>query len=290
MRATSKSLMLTLLLSASLSIGCTKDSTDSGGGGTNPQPNLAPFQTDCGTVIKSKLKNPVDPKGGIRGRVTVVGANLLTMQSPSGGILIKLHGLGAPYNDALQGGALRIMNELAKEDAVFFQAAPDCTTQVSTATGSIGQLFTASGKSYSEELIRAGYAQVVNDVCDGSLITDCYAALLEDSTAGTAGELEKFLWKPISDNDGRLAVHSSPAYTSVVVAGETGVNRGGGNGYGSLARFSKPGCAYGGNVSVQVLNEEGLPYRFNGKTTITIPNGCQRYCIKNGELAVCPKM
>jgi hypothetical protein len=272
--------------------GCTKDS--GGGSGSDDsgsgQQTLGAFETDCGTVIKSKVKNPVDPASGIRGKARAVGANLLTLTPTSGGpVLVKLHGLGAPYSDAVQRGALRILDGLTQEDAIFFAAAPDCTTQISTATGTIGQLFTASGKSYSEELIRQGYAAVVNDVCDGSELTQCYSALIEEATAGTAGELEKFLWKPVSDSNGRLAVHSSPSGTAVVVAGETGVNAGGGNGYGSLARFSKPGCAYGGNVTVRVLNEQGLPYRFNGQTSLTIPNGCQRYCIKDGALQVCPK-
>ena len=70
----------------------------------------------------------------------------------------------------------------------------------------------------------------------------------------------------------------------------TGTNQGPGNGYGSLARFSQPGCAYGANVQVKVIDERtGAAYTFNGSDTITIPNGCNRYCIKEGAIALCPK-
>lgn len=281
-------LSLSLSLSLTLASGCVKK--DDGSSSDSSEAKLDPFHTDCGTVSGTSLKNPVDPKGGIKGKVTVAGANLLIMKPTTGGpILVKLHALGVPYNQALQDGAKRTLGELAKEDAIFFPASKTCTTTVSTSTGMIGQVFTVSGKSYSETLINQGYGRVEGDGCDASLIYTCYSALQDQAAQNFAGEVEAFLWKPISDSNGKLAIHSTPDDTVVTVNGETGQDFSGGNGYANLTRFSKPGCSYGKNVTVKLTNSKGAPYRVNGKTTITIPDGCQRYCLKNGALALCPK-
>jgi hypothetical protein len=285
-------LSLSLAFILTFATGCVKKEDDSSNSGSeqSSQPTTKPFATDCGTVVNASLKNPVDPKGAMRGRVTVAGPNLLVMTPTTGGqILIKFHALGVPYNQALQDGAKRTLQELAKEDAVFFPASKTCTTTVSTSTGMVGQVFTASGKSYSETLLNQGYGRVEGDGCDASLIYPCYAALQEQAAQNFAGEVEAFLWKPISDSNGKLAIHSTPADTVVTVNGETGQDFSGGNGYANLTRFSKPGCSYGKNVTVKLTNSKGAPYRVNGKTSITIPDGCQRYCLKNGALAVCPK-
>jgi hypothetical protein len=206
-----------------------------------------------------------------------------------GPILIKFHALGVPYSEATQNGAKKILQDLAKEEAVFFPASETCTTQIETSTGMVGQVFTASGKSYSETLLTGGYGRVEGDGCDASLIAPCYTALEEKAAQSFAGEVEAFLWKPISDSNGKLAIHSSPSDTIITVNGETGQDFPGGNGYDNLTRFSKPGCSYGKNVTVKLTNTKGAAYRLNGKDTITIPDGCQRYCVKNGTLALCPK-
>jgi hypothetical protein len=285
-------LILSLLVTLTLAAGCVKkeDESSNAGSETSSQTTMKPFHTDCGTVIDSSLDNPVDPKDGIKGKATITGANILILTPSTGGpILVKLHALGVPYNQALQDGAKKALEVLAKEDAIFFPASETCTTQISTSTGMVGQVFTASGKSYSETLLNQGYGRVEGDGCDASLINVCYSALAEQAALNFAGELEAFLWKPISDSNGKLAIHASPADTIVTVSGETGQDFSGGNGYENLARFSKPGCSYGKNVTVKVTNTKGAPYRVNGKTTITIPDGCQRYCLKNGALALCPK-
>lgn len=285
-----RSLLAAAYLTLSLSfVGCVKQEDDSSTSSSGTSPSK-PFHTDCGTVIDASLKNPADPKGGMKGTVTVVGANLLIMKPEKGGeILIKLHALGAPYSQTIQTAAQSALKELAKEPAVFFPAGKACTTRVESATGTVGQLFTASGKSYSEKLINEGYGQVESDGCDSSLILSCYQALAEEAARKYAGEVEAFLWKPISDSNGKLAIHSTPADTIITVNGETGQDFSGGNGYANLTRFSKPGCSYGKNVTVKLTNSKGAPYRFAGKSTITIPDGCQRYCIRNGSLVTCPK-
>ena len=285
-------LALSLLATLTFSSGCVKkedDSTDSTGD-NSAEVKQEPFRTDCGTVTNGELDNPANPKGGIKGRVTVTGANLLIFSPTSGEpILVKLHALGVPFNEAIENGARKTLDGLAKEDAVFFPASELCTTTISTSTAMIGQVFTVSGKSYSETLLNEGYGRVQGDGCDSSLINNCYSALQESAAQKFAGEVEAFLWKPISDSNGKLAIHATPADTVVTVNGETGQDFGPGNGYANLARFSKPGCSYGKNVTVKITNSQGVPYRVNGKTTITIPDGCQRYCLRDGALALCPK-
>lgn len=58
-----------------------------------------------------------------------------------------------------------------------------------------------------------------------------------------------FLWKPISDSTGKLAVlYPENLGRGCTVAGESGRDGGVGNGDRWHARFSKPGAAYGDNV------------------------------------------
>jgi hypothetical protein len=183
------------------------------------------------------------------------------------------------------------LESLAREgSAIFIPAGADCSASLDGgSTGSLGQLFTPSGRSYSEALISRGLATVSSDPCGGSLLTSCYRALQEEAASKYAGEIGRLLWKPVSDSNGKLAVHTEPYGTTVRVNGETGTNHGGGNGYGSLARFSKPGCAYGSNVRVEVFDRNGAAYTFNGLPYIIIPSGCSRTCLDGSSLQQCAK-
>lgn len=79
-----------------------------------------------------------------------------------------------------------------------------------------------------------------------------------------------FLWKPVSESNGRLVVLFPPEFTGIVQSGEvhnrfppkssslmdTGNYGGVHNGGRAHFRFSKPGGAYGGNVfAVAVLSD-----------------------------------
>ena len=277
--------------------GCTKEGEESSGSsgnqgsqGSNTSATGA-FRTECGTVVGGVLTNPASPKDGFRSAVTVLGPNLLSIRLENGPLLVKLHALGTPFNKDVAASAKRTLESLAAEgEGVFSPANADCTTTVSGGgVGSIGQMFTASGKSYTEALFSRGLARAASDPCGGSLLSACYNALQDEAESKFAGEIGRFLWKPVSDSDGLLAIHTGPSGTTVVVNGETGVNKGGGNGYGSLARFSKTGCGYGGSARVQIFNSRGAAYTFNGSTTITIPNGCNRYCLNGSTFEQCVK-
>ena len=284
-----RSFFCSLLLAGSLlsSAGCTQEDTDSGSSG-----ETGSLKSDCGTVYKGEKKLPIDKGNAQKGTVTVLGENLLLFKSPQDTRLVKLHNLAVQSEAAKSSAAKNRLSALAAEGEVYYyQATKDCETEVENGTlGSLGQFFSTKGTNFSEALIKAGLANLDTDECSGELLSKCYSALGEQAQETIAGQLEEFLWKPVSDSNGKLAVHSGPYDASVIVAGERGTDQGGGNGFGSLARFTKPGCAYGANVKVQVIDSEsGAAYTFNGSDTITIPNGCNRYCIKNGSLQLCPK-
>jgi hypothetical protein len=283
-------LALLTLLSACTKTGEDEQGSPTTGGGSGPKVSGA-FATNCGTVVNGKLKNPASAGDGFRSPIKVMGANLLSITLPTGPLMVKLHGLSAPSSSSKASAAQSTLEGLAAlEDGIFIPADSDCTARLGNGSqGAFGQVFTASGRSYSELLVEQGLAQVSSDACGGELLTPCYKALQENSDKKVAGEIGRLLWKPISDSTGKLAVHTGPFGVTVKVSGEEGKAQGGGNGYGDLARFSKPGCGYGANVQVQVFNSQGAAYTFNGSTTITIPNGCQRYCIEGKTLAPCAK-
>lgn len=269
---------------------CTKEDGSSEGG-ESPRDGgpTGAFATECGTLVDGKLNNPPSPNDGFRSAVKVVGSNLLSITLPSGPLLVKLQNIGSASGSTSE-SAMSALQLLAREEGIFIPAESECTTSVAGGgTGSIGQIFTASGVNYSETLIKRGLASLSTDPCGGDKLSSCYRALQEDAKEKFAGEIGRLLWKPVADSDGRLAVHTKPYGTTVKVNGETGVNKGPGNGYGSLARFNKPGCGYGNSVQVQVFNASGAAYTFNGSTTITIPTGCSRTCVEGSSLAQCSK-
>ena len=271
--------------------GCTKseDGSESGGsGGGNGDNTKSAFSTSCGTVSGGKLQNPASPSDGFRSPITVLGPNLLSVTLPTGPLMVKLHGLDAPYGSKGE-SAKAYLQALAVEEGIFIPADRDCTASLEGGVGALGQVFTASGKSYSESLITRGLASLESDPCGGDLLSTCYGALKEDTDSKIAGEVGRLLWKPVSDSNGKLAVHTEPYGTTVKVNGEIGTNQGGGNGYGSLARFTKPGCAYGASVRVQVLDEKGAAYTVNGATEIIIPSGCARTCVEGPTIKQCSK-
>jgi hypothetical protein len=284
-------------------IGCTKEdsgsdstpSRSSQGSSTASEPTL---RTSCGTIFKGELINPPNRKDASRGSLTYIGPNLILMKMKKREQLIKLHGIDVPALSSQRVVAQELVSSLSlKGDGYFFAAEPDCSIPLEDGTqGIVGHLFSADGKSFAEELIKKNAAVVTTDVCQGFKVSPCYRALAEQSVPPTPTiEIPEYegpstpagfiLWKPVSDSDGRLAVHSVPYGTSVRVEGETGRNKGGGNGYGSLARFRKAGCSYGKNVKLELILSGGEKHTFKDKTFATIPDGCRRWLISSNGTA-----
>lgn len=108
----------------------------------------------------------------------------------------------------------------------------------------------------------------INDDDDNDLPSD---GLKGDNT---------FLWKPVSESNGKLVVlipanlSGSPVGTVIVNDNESGKYSGNHNGNRDHFRFSKPGSAYGNAVTV-TLNKSGKTREW------IVPNGSQRYSQRN---------
>ena len=179
--------------------GCTKPGEESAdspatGGGSGPKLSGA-FATNCGTVVNGKLKNPASAGDGFRSAIKVLGANLVSVTLPTGPLLVKLHGLGAPGSSKASSAQSTLEGLAALEDGIFIPADSECSASLGNGSqGAFGQVFTASGKSYSELLIERGLSEVTSDTCGGELLTSCYKALEDETSKKIAGEIGRLLW------------------------------------------------------------------------------------------------
>jgi len=263
------------------------------------------LSSQCGAVRNGNLENPISRAELVKVTATssseVVITRLLGLEAGNPQI-VKLHGLSSAglSNTANRLGINYIAANAAPEAYVVIES-QECEVEIDgSGLGVVGQLFTKSGQSVNEELIRQGYARATNDTCRGNLISACYdeiaasAPVIEDPVApppGTPGGgsggfdegvISWFLWKPVGERDGNVAVLVNPRNVRVEVSGainETFVDFGPSNDRGTTARGRRPGCAYGGNITVSFFNVLGqaIPVAgAGGGTTVNIPNGCNR--------------
>ena len=267
------------------------------------------LESTCGAVKNGELINPATKAEIVRVEpVTTSLAVVTRLLGVESGIeqVVKLHGLTSSgiSENRLQEGRSFIINS-AFGGAYMVQESSDCTSAVESGeSGAVVQLYSMDGLSINEELLSRGYAAAENDSCGGDLLTECYTELEaaappepvapppappsshdsdEDSDQGgyIEGIIRDFLWKPVSEADGRLAVLVNPTNVRIVVTGaitETLRHQGPSNGRGTTARGSAPGCAYGANVVVQFFDSSGnaIPV-ITGGTSVTIANGCSRF-------------
>jgi len=248
--------------------------------------------TRCGTVHEGSLHAVINQSSGRP--VTVeeaVSEELVIVRDleSSQDILVALLGVG-PSKNGSSTAAKSLINSFSGVLSYLFVPAEGC--EIDLAGGgraTVGQIVSASGYSVTETLLAAGLASGdYSAVCGADLLSSCLNSL-ENSQPISAGPLSAFLWKPFSDSDGNLAIHTGPYNTIVVVNGEQGRNQGPGNGYGSLARFSRNGCGYA-SPRIEVRDgRSGLAYTVNGRTSFTVPDPCSRYCLRDGNIVACPK-
>ncbi|HMO01711.1 MAG TPA: hypothetical protein PKA79_01740 [Oligoflexia bacterium] len=278
-----------------MQLSCTK----SDDGLPDPEDTKSPLEvtSSCGIVHDGKLKNPIKLKDGDRIVVDeILGNNLLriTSNEKKFSTLVKLHGV-ASESGSKRDSAIRELRQLtSRGELYFFRAEKNCQINFGGGQAAVGSIINGSRQVVSEELVRLGFsAAEANDVCGGEKIGFCLKALAEQgpSEEDAIGSISRALWKPVSDSDGKLAIHVDAFGATVIVNGERSVkDQGPGNGYGSLSRFSKQGCAYGNNVRIQILDKRsGKPYLVGGKTTSIVPRGCGRHCLQNGNWVACSK-
>lgn len=274
------------LLTSCSSGGDDSETVDNSGGETPTAAGARDLPTDCGVVQSGSVSNPLDASAGEAVTISsVVDATHLVIQRAAGAQLVKLHGVMPPALGA--SAAVAVLNRLAAEPAIFFEVGDACDiTGPGGGQGIAGYLFTQSGRSYIEELIKAGVALTVqaDDVCSSGLISGCYTALQETHRPKTMGQINDFLWKPKAEsayNHGSLVIHAGPCNATVRVNGEALLDFGPANGRCNTSRAFKPGCAFGNNVTVEVIdNDSGLPYTHDGQPFIIVPRGCDRFEFK----------
>ena len=274
MRSLSISIFLCLLLAVT---GCRDSGGDdsSGMGPSNPGAGTGEFSTDCGVLVNGSLRNPVRQSDGISTSVVGLGSNLVQVNLDSGPAAVKLNGL-ATLTDVRASIAADLINSFTQGQGTFFESRNGCTTSVNGIQALAGQIVTNDGKSLSEELIKAGVAEVSQDEdCSSNDLFFCYQALSE-MQPDFAGTVSNFLWKPQSERNGNLVVLLNPGGATVVVNGEQLVPSGASNGRGTTARANRSGGSFGNNVRVQAFLN-GRPLRFPGNSTFfIIENGSQR--------------
>jgi len=273
-------LLVFLFLAAT---GCTKTSEDEAASPDNPQDpgSSVSITSNCGVLHNSELKNPISSTEGSTVTVSeILGPNLVLVQREQGSQLVRLFGIGNELPTFRQTQARNELNKLRGSAILFDPVESGCP--ITTDGGGLGiaaQLFATNGKSYHETLLNSGLATVSGaDGCGVEQVLPCYTALLESATPPAPTQnLGRFLWKPVAERDGNLVVLVDPRNAVVVVAGQALVDFGPSNTYGTTARANKPGCAFGGNVPVQVFNKNtGEPYAIKGEDTFFVPNGCSR--------------
>ncbi len=282
-----KKVLFISILFASLSA-CVKPAEE--GDNTSPSPvnntKTGEATTDCGVVTNGKAINPVKFQDGKSVVVKdVISNNLVSIEEVggSGAQLLKLQGVSS--DSVNSNAAMQMIRSLTNNSPTFFKATNDCNISLAGGgQGTIGQLITNDGRSVSESLIRAGLAGVdQNDACNGNLIGSCLNALNEtDPKAEPLEEMRDFLWKPLSDTKGPIAVvlefHCN---TTIRVNGQTLQNSGAGNGRCNTSSGTKSGCGYGRNIKVEVIdNNTGRPYTYRGQPYVTVPDGCSRFEFK----------
>jgi hypothetical protein len=279
-------LTASVLLCTCLLMSCTSGGGDDDGdnGNNNDDGNTieGSYRTDCGVVQNAALKNPVNADDGIVVTIDQIVSEHVLIASPSTGgkILVKLQGL-ASESSLFESVTAKNTLQRAAKSAVVFPAADGCSTVVEGGGNAMvaSVIEASSGKSLAEKVLLAGGGDVASaDTCGGGLLTSCFQALEEDGEASNppvGATVTNFLWKPVSESTGTVAVLLSPKAT-VVVNGETFRDTGSSNGRATTARGSKPGCAYG-SPSIQAFDTLGRSLVFpGGVTTYVISNGCDR--------------
>lgn len=271
-------LLITLLVLSSCTKGGGNDGSDSGSGsGDGGSGSGGAYSSSCGTVSQG-LENPADPaEGQVVTVKQVIASNLLLISTSSGDALLKLFAL-EPSQPGREVSARSFLTSITSGPLVLFQPNGGCTTPTSQGTAITGQLFNAAGESIEEKYIRSGFAGDPGiGSCSEAAVASCYAALKESSAVESAGDIFDFLWKPVSDSSGNLVVLVAQCDVDIKVNGTSLTDSGGANGRCTTGRGAQPGCGYGSNVKVEVIDRaSNLPYLFDGEPFITIPNGCNR--------------
>jgi len=262
--------------------GCTKSTSESDSDQDSApeqaQQDTTQILSDCGIIADGIIANPVDSGLGQEVRITgVVNHHAVIVRRDQGDQLIKLRGLKEDIPQYKKNAAITQLNRMRGAAYLFSDGCP--YNSASTGQGIVGDLVLVSdNESFIETLLNIGAAEPSPEgVCGEAETFPCHQALAENATPITGATVTNFLWKPVSERDGNLAILLSPARASIFANGESLVDFGPSNGRGTTGRANKPGCAFGANVIVEAFDSQGRPLVFpDGATSYTIANGCSR--------------
>jgi hypothetical protein len=274
----------------------------------------------CGAVSDGTLVNPVTRAELVRviplSSTQVIVSPLLGLNKGEQ-ILVQLQGLtSSGLSTAANRAGLNLISAMSSPEAYFVRASNDCAIELELlGPGTMGQIYSSDGTSINEEVVRRGYALASSEApCGSELLEACYKEIESEApppivdtppppttqphSPNTGGEhhedtgfpfqdgyhenlIRNFLWKPVSESNGRVVVLVNPLNVRVDVQGavtESLTNFGESNGRGTTARGSRPGCGYGSNVRLTFFNAQGvqIPVASEDGLSVVIPDGCRR--------------
>ncbi|MBN8548749.1 MAG: hypothetical protein J0M12_05505 [Deltaproteobacteria bacterium] len=241
----------------------------------------------CGIITNGEMHSNLSSSVAQRVSVYPLNTDLVVVTSlegiqVGGSTLVQLQGLTSQgINEYQRQKGLELIYELSAQNAYFVTGGAACSLVVDGGgNGVVGQIFSSTGQSINESLLSAGVAKPRGaDGCGGDILQSCYEAVPVPEEFSPL-VINNFLWKPVSDNDGRLVI-GVDEFVTVKVSGAITeshpAERYAGAPYVTFIRYGRPGCSYGNNVRIDFYDQNGLRLKTgNGQDHITVASGCTR--------------
>lgn len=276
--------LITLTLCLSILTGCKKSGSEEDGDSNENPSSEQPTQTGtarsaCGIVedqsfagLSSNAAIPVSIQEILKPDLFIVQRT----EGSTGPELVQLLGVTTDgvSNSLVQLGKDNLRRELGTR-AYYIPGSCPITVQ-GGGVATLGQLFFRSGQSVAEHLIANASVKPQDNGCGASELVGCYNSIDVDEPVSTQ-TISWFLWKPVSESNGNLAILVDPFQIDVRVNGTRLTNTGPSNGRGTTARANRSGCSFGANARVEFFDRLGRRVLIdNGARSITVANGCNR--------------
>jgi len=293
MRSSLKVFLTALIVLSCFLSGCTKESSDDSSDNTESSDSSSPHSESassplvkCGVFTDGAFQQNVPFEKSEIVNVKGVGSDLVIITRTTGeqarnSQVVKLQGTtSSGISSSKSKRAADFTNANASFNALFLPASNDCTVSLPDGgLGVYGHIFTQDGRSLNEMLVQKGLANPEAGICGGDALAGCYAGLpVEEELSNQV--INRFLWKPVSENDGKLVILHNAFGVNASVEGASssmsGHNSGPSNGFSATVRYPLSGCAYG-SATVRFFDSlDRIVPLANGETSLKISNGCDR--------------
>lgn len=245
------------------------------------------LESSCGIVTHGEMHESLSSGQAELVTVKALNTDLVVITSlggvnAGGSTLVQLQGLTSQGVDEYRRQkGLDLIYQRTVNNAYFVTGGDECSLVVDGGgRGVVGQIFSSTGENINEALLGSGSALPRGeDGCGGEALQACYAAI-EVPEEFSPLVINNFLWKPVSDNDGKLVIGVDEFVTVKVIGALTETHpaeRFAGFPYVSFIRYAKPGCSYGNNIRVEFYDQNGLRLKTgNGADHVTVASGCSR--------------